>query len=96
MVMFTTELLSRSPSAIADQIRADGFFFAESAVTESFVSTCLEEVQNYRFSVNRNWAGGVYADRQYYLTHVLACSRAFTVLITSPLVLSICDELLVS
>ena len=94
MVMFTTDLLSVSPSAIADQIRADGFFFAESAVPESFVRTCLAEVQNYRFSVNRNWVGGVYADRQYYLTHVLACSKAFTTLITSPLVLSICDELL--
>ncbi len=92
--MFTDKFLSVSTSVISGAMKNVGFFFMESALTEEFMEKILADVENYSFSVNRNWVGGVYANRQYYLTHMLACSESFTNLVTSEKVLAICDDIL--
>lgn len=83
-----------SVEEIQNAIRSDGFFYMERAVTDSWIDRLLADVAEHPFSMNKNWITGVYAETQYYLTHMLACSRAFYQYCTHPKVFAICDRLL--
>ena len=92
--MFSPEFLSVDPAEIAAAVEEKGLFFMPRALDAEFVERLLGDVDKHRFGINRNWVSGVYAHRQYYLTHMLACSQAFADIVTTPKVTSVCDSIL--
>src|SRR5207244_8105820 len=50
------------------------------------------DVAHARQGLNRNWVTGVYIEKQYYLTHMLAVSPAFADYCTHPLMLEILEK----
>ncbi len=92
--LFSAEFLALAANTIHQAIKTDGFFILENALSVPAIEAILEDVDNHGFAINRNWAHGVYAEHQYYLTHMLACSRAFTRLATHPKLFEICDGIL--
>lgn len=94
MNIFTPKFLSTPAEDIAHAIHTDGFFQMEGGITSEFVTQVLKDVADHPFEINKNWVTGVYANQQYYLTHMLACSEAYADLVTHPKVFEICDKLL--
>lgn len=94
--LFTDDFLSVDAQTIQQAIRTDGFFSMPRALRLPAIDAMLRDVEENRFAVNRNWVGGVYSEYQYYLCHMLACSRTFTQFATHPKVFEICDALLSS
>ncbi len=93
-MMFSEAFLQTDPQIIAEAIRTDGFFTMQSALSSEWLAQIANDVAAHPFAVNQNWVTGVYAEGQYYLTHMLACSRAFYDYCTHPKVLEISDTLL--
>jgi len=73
-------------------LRNEGIFFLEDAVNTNFLDTLLTEIDNNKFSVNENWTSGVYTEKQYYVKHLLGCSKSFYSFCSSPGILNICDK----
>lgn len=94
MRVFNDDFLTVDAAAIADAIRTQGFFCMERALSDEWVERLLGEVAQHPFAVNRNWVTGVHAEGQYYLTHMLACSRAFYHYVTHAKLRSVCDHML--
>ncbi len=92
--IFTDAFLATPAHEIARAIRDDGFFCMQGALTPAFIDEVHRDVAKHPFEVNKNWVSGVYANQQYYLTHMLACSQVYTDLVTHPKVFEISDELL--
>lgn len=92
--VFHDNFLRADGAAIAAALQSDGFFYMESALSDAWLARLQAEVDAHPFAINRNWAGGVFAESQYYLTHMLACSRAFYEYVTHPLLFALCDRVL--
>jgi Phytanoyl-CoA dioxygenase (PhyH) len=92
--IFTDAFLATPPADIARSLEEDGFFSMQGALTPEFIDEVLKDVANHPFGANQNWVSGVYANQQYYLTHMLACSQVYTDLVTHPKVFEISDTLL--
>lgn len=92
--IFSDAFLNEDPHAISDAIRKDGFFCMEKAVSDEWIESLLADVARHPAAINKNWVGGVFAEGQYYLTHMLACSRAFYHYVTHAKLRSVCDDML--
>ena len=77
---------------MASALNNEGFFFIENAFKTNFVDTLLTEVDDNKFSVNQNWTSGVYTEKQYYVKHLLGCSKSFYYLSSSSGIFDICDQ----
>ncbi|PIS12102.1 MAG: hypothetical protein COT73_00445 [Bdellovibrio sp. CG10_big_fil_rev_8_21_14_0_10_47_8] len=77
MEIFRPSFLSIDSQTIADELNRNGYFSFERAVTDEFVQAVEQSVAQNRTGLNSNWAHGVNMGRQYYLTHMLAVSKAF-------------------
>ena len=77
---------------IASKLDNEGFFFIENALNNNFLNSLLTEIDNNKFSVNKNWTSGVYTEKQYYVKHLLGCSKSFYYLSSSSGVFDICDR----
>ncbi|HWA70566.1 MAG TPA: phytanoyl-CoA dioxygenase family protein [Rhizomicrobium sp.] len=94
MNIFNESFLAVDTGEIANVIRTDGFFYLEKALSDEWIEKLLADEAANRFAVNKNWVSGVYAENQYYLTHMLACSRAFFDYAIDPHVFGVCDRIL--
>ena len=94
MNIFTPQFLAASADEIAQAIHTDGFFKMEGGLTPEFLDQVLKDVGEHPFEINKNWVSGVYANQQFYVTHMLAVSQAYTDLVTHPKVFEICGKLL--
>ena len=92
--VFTDAFLAHSPAAIAQEIRTNGYFVCANALSRDFVRRIALDVERNRFGFNRNLVTGVRVERQYFLTHMLAVSRAFFEYCTHTAVLDIAQSVL--
>ncbi|MBD2358431.1 phytanoyl-CoA dioxygenase family protein [Tolypothrix sp. FACHB-123] len=90
--MFTLSFLDISSSQIVNELKSNGYFIFEQALTEQYVEQLLQEVNFQQILVNTNDVGVVYAYNQKFLTHCLASSKKAYDVITSQKVLDICQE----
>jgi hypothetical protein len=92
--IFSAAFCQVRPEDISQAIRTDGFFEMKGALSGEWIDRLVAEVDANPFAVNHNWVAGVYAESQYYLTHMLACSKAFFDYATDATVFGVCDRLL--
>ncbi len=90
--IFNKNFIKFDSEKIFEDLKNDGVFFFKNAINESFLDKLLSEIDRNKFSVNENWSTGVYTEKQYYVKHLLGCSKSFYNLSTSPGILDICDK----
>lgn len=92
--IFNDNFARLDSSAIADALKEKGVFSMENILSSAWIEALQADVDRHPFAINANWITGVYAEDQYYLTHMLACSRSFYDYVTHPAVFSVCDRVL--
>jgi ectoine hydroxylase-related dioxygenase (phytanoyl-CoA dioxygenase family) len=90
--IFNNEFVNTESHKILQALKEDGIFFFKNALNEIFINELLTEINNNKFSINTNWSSGVYTEKQYYVKHLLSCSKSFYNLSTSPGLTNICDN----
>ena len=90
--IFNDQFINIDNREIVSTLRDEGVFFFKNAVNTNFLDSLLTEVDNNKFSVNENWTSGVYTEKQYYVKHLLGCSKSFYYLSSSSGIFEICDE----
>ena len=81
--MFTEEFMALDANDIANAVKKDGVFYFERGLAQHTVDSINRDVARASAAgVNRNWIGGVYSNKQYYLCHMLAASQTFSSLVT--------------
>lgn len=90
--MFDLSFLNFSTTQIVNDIKTNGFFIFEGALTEQYIDELLEEVKFNSILVNNNDVGVVFAYNQKFFTHCLAGSKKAYDIITSRKILDICQE----
>jgi hypothetical protein len=93
-MIFTDDFLAVDSALIAKEIKSSGFFAFERALTPAFLDQIAQDVERSRFGLNANMVTGVYVNQQYFLTHMLAVSKAFFDYCTHAKVFDISQELL--
>ena len=95
MQIFTKDFLNIKSSEITHQIKQNGFFKFENALTSDFISNIELDVKNAGLSLNNNSIGGVYFTHgsQFFLVHMLASSKHFYNYCTNSKVLNFCREI---
>ena len=80
---------------IAEEVRVKGFFNCENALTPEFLSNIQKDVKSSGLSLNNNYVSGVYFTHgnQFFLTHMLAASKAFYNYCTNSKVLNFCKNI---
>jgi len=91
--IFSDEFLKIDKNKITFHINEEGIFFFKKAFSENFVDGLLNDVEKNKFSINKNWVSGVYTENQYYVRHLLGCSRSFYSLVTNNFFFNLCDTL---
>jgi hypothetical protein len=91
---FKESFLGINPDLIARDLTEKGYFSHPAALSEETLRSIEDDATKIRFSLNRNEVGGVYAERQFYLTHMLAVSKAFYDYCTHPKIFEVCRNYL--
>ena len=92
--IFTDKFLELNKEKIIAELNKNGFFNITKAINLEFISKLESDFNENKFQINRNWITGVHADKQYFLTHLLACSQNFYNLVTSNNILSLSEKFL--
>ena len=90
--IFEKNFLKLEYEKIISQVRNEGVFFCKKAIKEKFISVFLDEIEENKFSINRNWTSGVYTENQYYVKHLLGCSEQFYNLISHNRIQNFCEN----
>lgn len=95
MNIFTENFLNVPTSVIVKSVREDGYYKFEQALTEDFISNVQKDVGDAGISLNNNNVSGVYFTHgnQFFLTHMLAASKAFYNYCTNSKVLNFCKNI---
>ena len=64
-------------------IEKDGFIKIENFLTKDFVSSVKSDVEQFRFSMNKNQMSGVHYTTQYFFPHLMTVSKSFVDFLTS-------------
>lgn len=80
--IFEKKFLDTDLTEIISYIQNDGVYFFKSAIDKNFIDRFLNEINENKFSINKNWTTGVYTPNQYYVKHLLGCSKQFYNLIS--------------
>ena len=95
MQVFSENFLSVDNSIIVNEVQTKGYFKLENALSEDFISKILEDIKESGISLNINGVSGVYFTHgnQFFLTHMLAASKAFYNYCTNIRVLNFCKKI---
>ena len=95
MTVFTKKFLDVDNSIIIKDVQEKGFFKFGDALTDEFISSVTKDVSNSGLSLNNNTVSGVYFTHgnQFFLTHMLAASKAFYNYCTNSKVLNFCKNI---
>lgn len=95
MSIFTNNFLNVDNSIIIKDIKEKGFFKFEGALTNDFISSINQDVLKAGLSLNNNNVSGVYFTHgnQFFLTHMLAASKAFYDYCTNSKILNFCKSI---
>lgn len=94
--IFSKEFLDLNPNLIASEIKKNGFFSFNRALSEDFLNNVTDDVKKCGLSLNKNNVAGVYFRHgsQFFLTHMLAVSKSFFNYCTHEKFLDICTNFL--
>lgn len=94
--IFTQDFLNLDYKIILDEVKKNGFFSFDNALSEDFVNNIIDDVKRSGLSLNTNNVGGVYYTHgnQFFLTHMLAVSKSFFDYCTNSKVFDICTNYL--
>ena len=94
--IFKKDFLNLDFKKISDEIKKNGFFSYDNALSENFINSIVNDVKTCGLSLNKNNIAGVYFTHggQFFLTHMLAVSKSFFNYCTSEKVLNICSDFL--
>ena len=94
--IFSNSFLNLDDKAISQEIKKNGFFSFEKALTDDFVENVYNDVKSSGLSLNTNNIAGVYFTHgnQFFLTHMLGVSEKFFDYCTSEKVLNVCSDFL--
>ena len=87
--MFKQSFLEIDPNKIINEIKQKGYFCFSEALSNNFLDNLKKEINLSHPSINKNTAGPVWSNTQYYFTHALASSKNYFDLLTSPFIRSI-------
>jgi len=90
--MFNLDFVNVNIIKIVDELKVNGYFVFEQALTQQYVEKILQEIDFNQVLVNTNDVGVVIAQNQKFLTHCLASSKKVYDIITSEKVLNICEQ----
>lgn len=90
--IFSEKFLKVDSSEIVEAINLNGYYACEGALNSDFLKDIENDVEKHRFHVNKNQISGAYTGSQYFLTNILACSKAFFDYCTHQKVLNVCRE----
>ena len=90
--IFNEHFINIDNNNIATTIKEEGVIFIKNAINTNFVDTLLSDINKNKFSINKNWTTGVYTEKQYFVKHLLGCSKSFYSLISSSDIFDICDK----
>ncbi|MDE5107683.1 MAG: phytanoyl-CoA dioxygenase, partial [Trichodesmium sp. St17_bin3_1_1] len=88
--MFNLNFTELNPISIADQIKKNGYFIIENALTTEYIDQLLKEIDFERTLVNSNDVGVVLSGNQKFLTYCLAKSKKVYDIVTYDKVVDIC------
>ncbi|MGF6504473.1 phytanoyl-CoA dioxygenase family protein [Paraburkholderia sp. 32] len=92
--LFCSEFLSVDIDQIVSDLNVNGYYAFPSAISQYTLKTIERDATQTRLGLNENSISGVYSEKQYYLTNLLAVSKTFYNFATSSLVLKICERYL--
>lgn len=92
MKIFSDDFIDFDVKQIVSSIKSDGYFFFENALTQEFLESIERDVKDHRFTTNKNGISGAYTESQYFLTNMLACSKAFFDYCTHQKVVDVCQQ----
>ncbi|BBU31520.1 hypothetical protein BTHE68_52540 [Burkholderia sp. THE68] len=89
--LFTREFLSVDISQVVDELNQKGYFAFPSALTAEAIASIERDATETKHALNVNKVSGVFSERQYYLTNLLAVSKTFYDFATSPFVFGVSE-----
>ena len=77
--VFKEEFLNLDVKLISNEIKKNGFFSFDNALSTDFLNNITNDVEKNGLSLNNNDVAGVYLNsgKQYVLTHMFAISKSF-------------------
>jgi hypothetical protein len=91
-IPFNPNFIDSDSDTIVSEVQEKGYFVCEGALKENSISEIINNIDFDKILINENDAGAVTALNNKYLTHCLACSEEVYKIITSKMVLDICDK----
>lgn len=92
--LFTREFQKVDISLVVKELHEKGYFTFSKALTSEATKAIESDATKSRLSINKNEISGVYSEKQYYFTNLLAASKTFFDFATSRFVLDLCKEYL--
>jgi hypothetical protein len=92
--LFSGKFLSVNIDRIVSDLNEKGYYAFPSAISQDTLKTIERDATQTRIGLNENSVSGVYSEKQYYLTNLLAVSKTFYNFATSSFVLKICERYL--
>ena len=90
--LFNKEFLNIDIEFVTKQLHDKGYFAFKNAITKSAIDSIEYDATKSKLSLNKNEIGGVYAEKQYYLTNLLSVSKTFYDFVTSKFVFDVCKK----
>ena len=85
--IFTNEFQKVNVVDVINEINKNGYFAVENALTNEAIIEIEKVSTETRLNINQNNISGVFKERQYFFTNLLAVSKSFYNLVTSSLFL---------
>ena len=90
--IFTDEFEQVSVDEIINQIKLNGYFSFEKAISNEALNEIEKMATESMLNFNQNNISGVYKEKQYFFTNLLTVSKSFYDFVTSKFVLDICEK----
>ena len=90
--IFNEHFINIDNNNIATTIKEEGVIFIKNVINTNFVGTHLSDINKNKFTINKKWTTGDYTENQYFISHLLGCSKSFYSLISSSDIFDICDK----
>jgi hypothetical protein len=92
--LFVGEFLAVDMDQIIGDLNKKGYYAFPSAISPDTLKAIERDATQTRLGLNENSISGVYSEKQYYLTNLLAVSKAFYNFATSSFVFNVCERYL--
>ena len=92
--IFTDKFKLISTDIIIDDLKKFGYFSYEKALTDQVINEIEKDATKSKINLNNNKITGVYSEKQYYFTNLLASSKKFYNFVTSDFVFNISEKFL--